>query len=315
MCKKMIFPVLSLIAMIFAACGSPGNTASSNTGTNETQVAMQVQLTVQSFQQGTMAAQLTQQSNQAIPQATSVPLTQPTNPPQQPPATPDIQQQIRTARILVYEDTLSYGFLWIKDTLDSMELDYTHVHDAVGDFMSNLNSGIQWDLIIVGAEAKKGVQGEFWDVISTHINGDHKTALIAEIWYLDLVGEGRIKPILTQCGITYQRDWPVAESIYWLDSGNPVFNQPNTVMPFLHYGHFWANQAGDLIKLTSGSEATLLAGTLSQEKSSYGVLASCYDGRVIFQTFSNRDFHYEDVLLLWENYIVNTLTNHFIAIH
>jgi hypothetical protein len=41
------------------------------------------------------------------------------------------------------------------------------------------------------------------------------------------------------------------------------------------------------------------------------VAASCFNGRVIIQTFSNHDYRKEDVMVLWENYIVYTLTNHF----
>jgi hypothetical protein len=320
MSKKTRVLLLLFTAFLMIACGTTVTPTAGGVapGSNETQVAMQVQLTVQAGQQATMAAQLTQQPGQIVVQPTAQsqppaqPQIQPTSQPV-PTSTQDVSQQIANAKILIYEDTMFSGGLWIRDALNNMGLNYTHVYDAVGDFMSNLNSGIAWDLIIVGAESKGTVQGEFWDVIGTHINGPNKTALIAEIWYLDLVGEGRIKPVLTKCGITYMRDWPLADSIYWLAPTNPILNQPNTVLPFLHYNRYWANEAGDLIKLTPGSNASLLAGTMAQEKTSYGVLASCYDGRVIFQTFSNHDYHYDEVLMLWENFITNTLSAHFAA--
>jgi hypothetical protein len=179
MSRKIKVFMLVLIAFLMLACSITANTPS--TGANETQVALQAQLTVQAGQQATLSAQLTQQASQD----TSVPPpVQPADTPQST-ATPDLQQQMANAKILVYEDTLGIG-LWIKDALDQMGLPYTHVNDAMGSFMENLNSGIKWDLIIVGGEAKSGVQGEFWDVISDRINGDNKTALIAEIWYLDL---------------------------------------------------------------------------------------------------------------------------------
>lgn len=309
MSKKISIAILAIGMCLLLACSV--TTITPATGANETQVALQVQLTVQAGQQATLVAQLTEQSSgQQVTQPTPNP--QQAQPPPQPTSTADLQAQMSNARILVYEDTMYIG-QWIQDALDNMGLPYTHVNDAIGDFMENLNSGIQWDLIIVGAESKEGVQGEFWDVISTHINGPNKTALIAEIWYLDLVGEGRIKPILSECGITYQRDWPQAEPIYWLAPTDPVFNKPNTVLPFLHYSIYWENQAGDLIKLSPGSEAILLAGTHSNETSSYGVLASCFDGRVIFQTFSNHDYRQNEVIQLWENFITNVLTNHFAA--
>jgi hypothetical protein len=39
------------------------------------------------------------------------------------------------------------------------------------------------------------------------------------------------------------------------------------------------------------------------------------DGRVILQTFSSHDYPTNDMVALWQNYIVYTLTNHFLATH
>ena len=57
----------------------------------------------------------------------------------------------------------------------------------------------------------------------------------------------------------------------------------------------------------------MLAG-LSAKASDQGVLASCYDGRVIIQTFSDHDYDQADIVPLWENYIHYTLKNHFLAL-
>ena len=258
------------------------------------------------------AEQLTQQA--AKPSA---------QPPAQQPAQPaattnpgaptiDLKARIKNAKILVYEDTPTIG-LWISDALNGMGLKYTFVGDALGDFMVNLNSPIQWDLIIVGAESKTKVQGEFWDVIGEKISRDN-TAVVAEIWYIDLLYNGRLKPVMANCGIQLQRDWPLAESIYWLDSNHPLFSTPNTVMPLINYSRYWQWQAGDLIKLSPGSDATLLAGTFQKRKSDYGVMATCHDGRVIFQTFSNHDYHQDAIIRLWQNYITYTLTNRFAVV-
>jgi hypothetical protein len=194
-----------------------------------------------------------------------------------------------------------------------MVLKYTHVGDAVGHFMENLNSSIQWDLIIVGAESKTKVQGEFWDVIGEKIARD-KTALIAEVWYLDLTSEGRVKPVMANCGIEFQQNWPLAESIYWLDSSHPIFSDPNNTSALINYSRYWQAQAGDLIRISPGSNATLLAGTFQKRKSDYGVLATCYDGRVVFQTFSNHDYHQDAIIRLWQNYITYVLKNRFAAV-
>lgn len=279
-----------------------------------TKIALEIQSTL-------MAEQLTQSAK--LPAEEPAPAA--TQPPEQPPspapvepaealptATPDIEERMKNAKILVYEDTQDIG-MWITDALDGMSVKYTHVGDRIGDFMSQLNSSTRWDLIIVGAEAKTSVQGEFWDVIHEHVT-QHKTALIAEVWYLDRLGEGRIKSLLTGCGVKFQRDWDLAESVYWLQSDHPVFSEPNQTVALIHYSRYWWTQAGDLIKLAPGSDATLLAGTFQKQKSDYGVLATCYEGRVILQTFSNHDFRYNEIIPLWQNYIYYTLKNRFLAV-
>jgi hypothetical protein len=276
------------------------------------------------FQATEMSLQLTQAAmNGKSLEPTQPPPQQPTlSPPTQPPAptpvpptaTPGFEDLMKSAKILVYENTDGRGIgLWIRDALDGMGLTYTHTGSYSGHFMEYLNSGTEWDLIIVGAEDKDKISGEFWDVINMRLARD-KAALIAEIWYLDTEANGPISKILSGCGIRFEKDYPVAESIYWWASDHPVFNEPNTVLPLLHYNRYWANQTGDKIRLGSGGDATLLAGLLMQPSNKGAVLATCYEGRVIIQTFSDHDYHQADVVPLWQNYIYNTLKNHFLAI-
>jgi len=238
---------------------------------------------------------------------TSIPVTET---PQTEPSV-DMETRMQEAKILVFEDTQPIGY-WIKQSLDSTGYKYTHVGDAVGTFLEYLNSGIEWDLVIVGAEAKSGVRGEFWDALTDQVN--RKVGLIAEIWYLDTTVNGRIKPLLTDCGLDFQRDLKLADSIYWLEPMHPVFNDPNTVMPLLHYSRYWGSQAGDLISVRPGSDAVLLAGTQKTRPTDYGQIAACMEGRVIFQTFSNHDYPRADILQLWQNYVDYTLRNHFEAL-
>ncbi len=319
--SRRIFPFLALAVLVFSglACSLPVSTPAVSspvpaTPPDATKIALEIQATA-------LSAQVTEMAQSPTASATPIPATVEVSSPPAPSETPASTEIIPTptadfdawlkkdAKILVYEDTQNIG-LWIRDALDGMNLKYTHVGDSLGTFMENLNSGIAWDLIIVGAESKTSVQGEFWDVISERVSRNN-TALIAEVWYLDLLGEGRIKPLLTGCGVRFQRDWPLAESIYWLQSDQPVFNTPNTSMPLIHYNIYWNAQAGDLIKLAPGSKATLLAGTFQKQKSDYGVLATCYEGRVILQTFSNHDYRRDEIMLLWQNYVYNTLKNRF----
>lgn len=318
MLRQPVFFLIGLMAFMLA-CGLPGTLIESSSGqaspaapqVDTTKIALEIQATLMSEHLTAVAAQPTAAPAVVVvePSQISTPV-----PPAQSGLTPepDFEKRMKSAKILVYEDTLGIG-LWIKDALDGLGLKYTHVGDRSGDFMSYLNSGTEWDLIIVGAEAKSKVQGEFWDVIVERITRD-KSALIAEVWYLDRLGQGRIKSLLTGCGVRFQRDWPLAESIYWLQSDHPVFSEPNNAVALIHYRTYWRTQAGDLIKLAPGSEATLLAGIFQKQKSDYGVLATCYDGRVILQTFSNHDYRYNEIIPLWQNYIYYTLKNRFLAV-
>ena len=272
-----------------------------------------------------MSLQLTQAALDAQPQQppTQPPTEQPTvsmptNPPPPtavpPTATPDFEDQMKSAKILVYENTDERGIgMWIQDALNSMGLNYTQTGSYSGHFMEHLNSGTKWDLIIVGAEDKDKISGEFWDVIHTRLTRD-KVALIAEIWYLDRESSGPISKVLSGCGVRYQKDYQLADSIYWWKSDHPVFNEPNTVLPLLHYNRFWANQTGDQIRLGGSGDAVLLAGLAAKPSSQEAVLATCYEGRVIIQTFSDHDYNQADILPLWQNYIYNTLKNHFLAV-
>jgi len=118
---------------------------------------------------------------------------------------------------------------------------------------------------------------------------------------------------MSKCGIAYRKDYNLAESIYWWEPTHPIFNEPNTVLPLLHYSRFWANQTGDQIRLGGSGDATMLAG-LTAQSGQEGVLAVCMQGRVIFQTFSDHDYHEGDIVPLWENYIYNTLKAHFAVV-
>jgi hypothetical protein len=301
-----------LFVVLFAlACTLPAaSTPNSPPIVDSTKVALEIQAT-------NMASQLTQAA------LNSQPAAQPTSTPPQPTAQPsaevqatpttDIESLIRSANVLVYENTDEYGIgMWIQDALDGMGIKYTQTGSYSGRFMEYLNSGTKYDLIIVGAEAKDRISGEFWDVINTRLTRD-KAALIAEVWYLDTESNGPITKILGGCGIRFRKDYSLADSIYWWDSMHPIFNEPNTVLPLLHYNRYWENQTGDQIRLGGSGDAVMLAG-LSAKPSDEGVLATCYDGRVIIQTFSDHDYSQEDILPLWENYIHYTLKNHFLAL-
>ena len=315
--KRGIVLFLLFVVLFALACTMPAaSTPNSPPVIDSTKVALELQAT-------SMALQLTQ-----VAMNNAQPVAQPTVQPPQPTAeqpeaapvqieatpTQDVESLIRSANVLVYENTDEYGIgMWVADTLDMMGIKYTQTGSYSGHFMEYLNSGTKYDLIIVDAEAKDRISGEFWDVINTRLTRD-KAALIAEIWYLDTEANGPISRILSGCGIRYQKDYSVADSIYWWESTHPIFNEPNTVLPLLHYNRYWENQTGDQIRLGGSGDATLLAGLAAQKSSQEAVLATCYDGRVIIQTFSDHDYDQADIIPLWENYIHYTLKNHFLAL-
>jgi hypothetical protein len=311
--------LLSVILVLVLACSTvtTSTPAPAQPSFDPTKAVLELEATAISLQltQAALNAEVQQLTQPPPPQPTiSPPTQQPSPTPIPPTATPGIEDLLQSAKILVYENTDGRGIgLWIRDALEGLGLSYTHTGSYSGHFMEYLNSGTEWDLIIVGAEDKDRISGEFWDVINTRLVRD-KAALIAEVWYLDTEANGPISKILSGCGIRFEKDYPLAESIYWWESDHPVFNEPNTVLPLLHYNRYWANQTGDKIRLGGGGDATLLAGLLAQPSSRGAVLATCYEGRVIIQTFSDHDYHQADVVPLWQNYIYNTLKNHFLAI-
>jgi hypothetical protein len=306
--RKWAVLACSVAALVVVlACGA---TTSSPEGAAPAFDATKASLELQAT---SMSLQLTQAALNSQPAANVNP--PPAAPPQaaETPAQ-DVEARIKAAKILVYENTDERGIgMWIQQALDGMGLRYTQTGSYSGHFMEYLDSGVKYDLIIVGAEDKDKISGEFWDVIYTRLMRD-KAALIAEVWYLDRESNGPISKILGGCGIEYQKDMPVDDSIYWWVPTHPIFNEPNTVLPLIHYNLFWSNQAGDRIQLAGGGEATLLAGRSSQGSSDGAVLATCYDGRVIIQTFSDHDYRQSDIIRLWQNYVHYTLKNHFAAV-
>ena len=247
--------------------------------------------------------------------------SQSTDLPPQATATLDAEGRIKSANILVYENTIGQEIALtsiIQNALDEMGMKYTQTGSDSGIFMDHLKSDSIYDLIIVGAEAKnKPITGVFWDEIFTRMTRDN-AAMIAEIWNLDTEANGPISKILEGCGIRYQKDYPVGGSIYWWDETHPIFNEPNVVPPLLHYGPYWKKQAGDRIRLADGGDATLLAGLAVASSNDEAVLATCYGGRVIIQTFSDHDYGQDNqdigiLVPLWENYIHYTLKNKFAA--
>lgn len=286
-----------------------------------TQIAQEVQATLVN-QQSTLIAE--QQADDDPPPTDIPPMptktttpdpTQPKTPTEIPPTpTPDMGAMVKSAKILLFEDMAGeYEVRYVKNALDIMGLSYTDVGDASGDFKTQLLSGTDWDLIIVSNEARSNIQGEFFVYLNDHLSKG--TAEIIEVWALDEIASGKISNILTRCGIKFQKDWtdPENPSLWYLVPEHPVFHEPNEGMSLTRYVDYWDWDDGDLIELTPGSAATLLVGSIATEKTRYGTVATCLDGRLIIQTHCTHNYRQDDMVRLWQNYIYNTLKNHFLT--
>ena len=308
---------LAVVVAVTLACGVTFNPQPAPAAVDPTKAALEFQatsLSLQLTQAALNAAQPTITPAPASPTATETAAPVPAPAQVQPSPTEDVEARIKAAKVLLYEDTDELGIgQWIQDAVEGMGLQYTQTGSYSGHFMEYLNSGTKYDLIIVGAEDRSKITGEFWDVINSRVTRD-KTALIAEVWYLDRESNGPISKILGPCGVRYRKEYDLAESIYWWTPTNPVFNEPNVVLPLLHYDRYWLSAAGDKLMIGGGGEPTLLAGLSAKPSSGEAVLASCFDGRVIIQTFCNHDYRESDIIPLWQNYIHYTLKNHFAAL-
>lgn len=336
---KPVSTWVSLFVILFlvqAACLSTGGSLSSSSPTQDVAgTAQAIQMTSQAEMDAKLALEKTQfvmdlqgtevslKQTQAVlemPTQAPPPTEEPTSTPQ--PAAPtleptpgekDYSEMIKNAKILLYEDTNELGIgQVIEETLKRMGLKYTSTLDYSGEFMANLDSGTKWDLIIVGAENHNAIQGEFWDVLLQQ--SYKKTAIIAEVWYMDILGGGKMRNFTNECGVSYYKDWDLAESIYWVNPDHPIFNEPNVVKPLLHYNRYWMSNAGDRVRVRSTGDAEIVAGLFKNDTKQDGLITVCMEGRTVFQTFCNHDFRQNEVMDLWENYITYTLTNHFKAL-
>lgn len=229
--------------------------------------------------------------------------------------TESFEDWMEDVNILLYDDMLS---MWetqvIENAIDGLGLgrNTTNVGDAMGNFLSEMNSAMVWDLIIVGAESRDSISGEYFDILADQL--DRGSSVVIEIWYIDNVASGRIQPLMQRCGITFQDDWqrnPNANLndflVYLLEPGDPMFSQPNSMSMLAPYDIMWVWDIGDFVKLNSGSDAKLLAGAYAQRYSDFGLLAECMDGRMVWQLFSTHDYKTQEMTNLWQNYIYNTL--------
>jgi len=222
---------------------------------------------------------------------------------------------LKGVNILIYDDMWPMGEPpVVQNAIDSLGLgrNTTNVNDAMGHFLTNLNSATKWDLIIIAAESRSKISGEYFEHLATQL--DRGASVVIEVWYIDQVFHGKIQPVMQRCGITFHQDWWRNPNqnlneflVYLLEPDHDIFSQPNTISMLSPYDVLWVLDVGDTVKLVPGSDAILLAGTQPKVFNSYGLITECLDGRMIWQTFSTHDYKTQDMISLWMNYIHNAL--------
>jgi hypothetical protein len=292
---KRIGLAMLVFMMVVLSCSLPVNTVDNPNGSNNrldlegTQAALSIKATSLANMEATQLAENQQPVIQptstnppppaALPTYTPYPtytvapvvvvptvantlevITQPTQDTGQ-----DLQAKIKAANILVYEDIRGYPALLprVQQAIKSMDFSggqIVMVGDAVGDFMTQLNSPTKWDLIIVASEVRTGVRGEFWDLILKQ--AQKKVGLAIEVWYVDKDYYDKLNFLLDECGGTLQKNWtrpvnfqPLNYSIYWLQQDNPLFTIYKTVPPLVSPTIYWTGDAGDLMKLSGTGDA------------------------------------------------------------
>ena len=347
MSRRWITVIILLTVLITLSCSLTG---SPDTGLQQTKIALEVQMTSLAQQSGQgsqmtaaaeqanqiaqdaqatlMAQQATQLAEQATQLAQGQSQTLSTEAPpivtEQPPAAnenlvnnAELEARIKGAKILLFEDLAGqkamgiYPIRYVKEALDMGGYSYKDDGSAQGWFKDDLLASTKWDLIIVSSEARTGIQGEYFQYLQEQIN--RGAAVILEMWYLDDVVNGKIAPLISKCGVDLYADWATPDSLaLWpLIPDHPLFNYPNSGVSLRKTAPFWDYEHGDLLKLTGSGDATLLLGTIATNKSDHGTLVSCYNGRVLIQTFCTHDYDRGNIEALWENYVYYVLKNKF----
>ncbi|MFM8322968.1 MAG: hypothetical protein ACKOC5_18820 [Chloroflexota bacterium] len=271
--------------------------------------------------QAALAAQLTQAAPAPLPVALDTPVL-PTDRPSQPapqasPAPPQddagFEAWKKDARILVYEDIVvdSSVVPYLRKLLPKLGLE----HEWVGNAMGKLKDGMlyeNWDLIIIAAETRSGVSGEYFDYMRDVL--DKGTPFVLEAWYLDRVYQGAVGPILDQCGVAVDPYVPTTKTTndvtqYALVDSHPILDRPNSGLTFTEGYSFWlrSGDLGSLMSLTGAGDAQLLLGIDRRSRQQGGTLATCLDGLLTLQTFSSHSFPYDVMAPLWENMIDKAL--------
>ena len=225
---------------------------------------------------------------------------------------------MKSASILLYEDMVGDPRVlrFVKETLDLMDLNYEDVGNAQGWLKERLNIGAAggrpWDLIILATEMRAQISGEYYEYLEN--NMAQNTSVIIESWYLDAISEGKVRPILKECGVSvkqYSGSYgSLMDLMLWPINGvlHPVLTEPFNYVPLTKGSYFWPpKDLGSLMDLTGEGDAVLLVGRKIDVQDKNGAVAVCMGGQLTIQTFSSHNYPRETMHQIWQNYIYNAL--------
>ncbi|MFZ5807932.1 MAG: hypothetical protein ACOY16_01505 [Chloroflexota bacterium] len=308
--------LLAAVCLMLAACGIAGG---SDTSSQATIQAMSLQNTA-------LALQITQQAQNL--QMTPIPDVDTGNPPPLPPQGTTLDELRRGARILLFEDIAKNPSgleRYVKRALDDAGYTYFDVQGDEQQLKDQIFGNVEWDLIIISSESSGHIPGDYFEYLTNHLQ--RGVALIVEMWDMDDILYGKIstvpkiKWLLDTCGVELQADWynPENRQLWLLQSQHPLLNEPNTVSKLENVGIIWRGDIGDLMKIKRVNnqivgDATFLVGLTPANTALNGMLTTCMGGRVVLQTFDSHEYTRDEVVKLWQNYVYQTLTNHFMSI-
>ncbi|MCX8062332.1 MAG: hypothetical protein N3D16_07105 [Anaerolineales bacterium] len=327
------FFLISLFVLLSLTCSLSGSSDSSSEATVQamamqgTALALQATQEAVNLQATSLALQASGQSAGSGTGPSEPLVTVPPTLPAEATPTPfiqpgqgmDLDALRQGAKILLFEDMSGHPSKvarYIKPALENAGYVFTDVGSAQGWLKDQLVQNKDWDLLIIASEASGRVSGEYFDLIREFL--DAGAGVIMEMWDIDAIGQGKIKPILDSCGVELEKDWghPGRRDLWYLIPDHPILNEPNE-MGKLRPAPFWADDTGDLMKIKYYSnkavgDAALVIGVDEKFKDSRAVLTTCLGGRLVLQTFCTHDYHREDMEKLWQNYVFYALTNHFV---
>lgn len=321
--KRTLLILAAVFLAAALACGtiSPAPTDSQS----QTQMALNVQQTVvaRDIQQLTAEADLPPappaQDPGAEPPAAEPPAAEPESPAAAA-GSISFEEWLETeARILLYEDL--YGTAlggWVGYALNGLGLDYDDAVSDISILEQQIDTNIEWDLIIYAREDREYLEGHIIRKLYDHLKAG--SSLIIELWNLDEDYDdyASISALFRECGITFQRDFDPANQdeqvLYAHNSSHPIHTQPNDNIRLNYVLDTWEfdefggpGDYGDLVELIPGGKAQILFGHNNNNDRVSGTVVVCFDNRLIIQTHGTHSYGQNRSVPLWENYIYNAL--------